>query len=44
LVDLFHAFVDFGFGAGSVLGGLPRIVWVELVSAGDGGLVDPVTS
>lgn len=38
---LLHAFVDLGFGAGFLLDGVCRL-WVELISAGDDGLVDPV--
>jgi hypothetical protein len=42
-VDLSHTFVDLRFGAGLFSDGLSGSVWVELVSAGDGGLVDPIS-
>jgi len=43
-LDLFHALVDLGLGSGSFSDGLSRSVWVELVSPGKGGLVDPVSA
>jgi hypothetical protein len=42
-VDLFHAFVDFGLDAEWLLSWLFLLVRVELVSASEGGLVDPVS-
>ena len=43
-MDLFHAFVDLGLDAGSLMDGLSPLVWVKLVSLRQGGLIDPVSA